>query len=235
MKIAICDDDKIFRQKIKEILIAYRNNNRFEINIYEFESGNQFLEAEHIFDMVFLDYQMPGLDGMETARKLRKKNNICNIIFITNYPEFVLESFMVQPFRFIVKPLEESKILEAMDSYIKQQNLFYPICVIEDGELKTICSQDIMYLQGDGKYCWIYTTKDIFHSSKTLTQIHALLPPHCFFRVHKSYVVNMFSINSIKGNIITLNNGEHITIGRVHISNFKKAYSSFLKNNYVRL
>ena len=178
---------------------------------------------------------MPGLDGLETARQLRKENHICSIIFVTSYPEFVLESFSVQPFRFMVKPIQEKLIAEAMNSYVKLQKLFYPISIIVDGELITIATQDITYLEGDGKYCWIYTEDKTYHSSKTLTGIHSLLPPYCFFRVHKSFVVNMFCIVSIKENIITLNSGERIVVGRSNLSEFKKVYRDFLNKNFVRI
>lgn len=235
MRVAICDDDKIFRQTLREILRKYKTKYRFEINICEYETGNALLESGRVFDVVFLDYKMPGLDGMETARRLRKGNHICSIIFVTNYPEFVLESFAVQPFRFMVKPVEESLVEEAMNAYVQLQKLFYPISVLTDGELKTIAAQDITHLEGDGKYCWIYTEQETYHSSKTLMEIHKALPPHVFFRVHKSFVVNLFCISTIKDNLVILNSGEQLPISRTRLAGFKKAYRDFLKHNFVRI
>ncbi len=235
MQIAICDDDKVFRQTIREVLLKYKAEYRFEINIYEYESGNSLLESNRVFDIIFLDYKMPGLDGMETARRLRKDNHICSIIFVTNYPEFVLESFAVQPFRFMVKPIQENLIEEAMNAYVQLQKLFFPISIVMDGEIKTIASQDITYLEGDGKYGWIYTENETYHSSKTLMEIHKVLPPYSFFRVHKSFVINMFCINTIKENLVILNSGEQIPISRARLAGFKKAYRDFLKHNFVRI
>ena len=235
MQVAICDDDDIFRRKLKDILIEYKAEKRICIDISEFESGEDFLADSTVWDVVFMDYQMNGLDGLETARKLRNKNPICSIIFITAYPEFIFESFEVQPFRFMLKPLENRKIYDALNSYIKQQKLLYPLIVVENGEQKTVNSQDILYLEGDGKYCLVRTANDIIHSSKTIAQVYKLLPEHCFYRVHKSYVVNMYCIDSLKNNIITLNNGEIAVVGRNHIAEFKKVYMNFVKNYYVRL
>lgn len=235
MQVAICDDDGIFRRKLKDILIEYKAEKRICIDISEFESGEEFLADSTVWDIVFMDYQMNGLDGLETARKLKNKNPICSIIFITAYPEFIFESFEVQPFRFMLKPLENRKIYDALNSYIKQQKLLYPLIVIENGEQKTVNSQDILYLEGDGKYCIVRTANDTIHSSKTIAQVYKLLPEHCFYRVHKSYVVNMYCIDSLKNNIITLNNGEIAVVGRNHIAEFKKVYMNFVKNYYVRL
>lgn len=234
MEVAICDDEKIFRDKIKQMLIKYKTEKRICIDIYEFECGEDLLASNLIFDVVFMDYQMAGMNGLDAARALRNRNSICSIIFVTAYPEFILESFEVQPFRFMVKPLSEEKIYEALDNYIKQQKLLYPLVIIDNGEQKSIKAQDIIYLEGDGKYCLVRTNTETVHSSKTLAQVASLLPTHCFYRIHKSYVINMYFISSVNGNTVTFTNGELATIGRNHISEFKRVYMNFVKNYYVR-
>lgn len=235
MQLAICDDESFFRDKLKKLLIEYKTRKRIHMDIFEYESGEELLSSEKIFDIVFMDYQMTGINGLETARLLRLKNTICNIIFVTSFPEFILDSFEVQPFRFMLKPLQSEKIYEAIDSYIKQQKLLYPLIVIENGIQKTVNAQDIIYLEGDGKYCIVRTTMETIHCSKTIAQVYSLLPEHCFYRIHKSYVVNMYCIASFDKNIITLNNGESAIVGRNHIAEFKKVYMSFVKNYYVRI
>lgn len=198
MQVAICDDERIFREELKEILIQYKTEKRLHIDIFEYENGQELLASENVFDMVFMDYQMPKLNGLEAARILRTKNSICSIIFITSYPEFILDSFEVQPFRFMVKPIKNEKIYEVIGSYIKQQKLLYPLIVIENGEQKSVNAQDIIYIEGDGKYCIIRTNKETIHSSKTISHVHKLLPEYCFYRIHKSYVINMYCVSSLK-------------------------------------
>lgn len=235
MEVAICDDEKIFRQEIKEMLIRYKTEKRICIDIYEFESGEALLSSDLVFDVVFMDYQMAGMNGLDAARALRTKNSICSIIFVTAFPEFILESFEVQPFRFMIKPIQEDKVYDALDNYIKQQKLLYPLVIIDNGEQKSIKAQDIIYLEGDGKYCLVRTNTETVHSSKTLAQVASLLPIHCFYRIHKSYVINMYFIASVNGNTVTFTNGELATIGRNHIAEFKKVYMNFVKNYYVRM
>lgn len=234
MQIAICDDDKKFRDDIIEILIEYKREKRLHIDIFEFDSGDALLASDLVYDMVFIDYQMPGIDGLEAAKKLRLKNCICSIIFITSYPQFVFDSFEVQPFRFFVKPLEKNKLISAMDCYLKQQQLLNPIIIIENGEQMTVNSKNILYLEGNGKNCIVRTTDHVFKSSKTISRIFELLPRHCFYRIHKSYAVNMYCISSVNGNEVVMINGEKAIISRNNIANFKKAYRNFVKNYYVQ-
>lgn len=235
MQIAICDDEKEFRNELKNLLLEYKKEKRIQIDIYEFDNGKSLIDSNKIFDIIFIDFQMPGINGLETAKNLRLKNCICSIIFITSFPQFVFDSFEVQPFRFFIKPLDANKLKSAMDSYLKQQKLLNPIIIIENGEQKTINSENILYLEGDGKYCLIRTTDNIFKSSKTISKVQELLPKHCFYRIHKSYVVNMYCISSIIGNEVVLINGEKARIGRNHITEFKTVYRDFVKNFYVKV
>lgn len=235
MVVAICDDDSLFRTELKTLIIEYKQSKRIAVDVYEFENGNDLLESKDIFDIIFIDYQMPGLDGLETARELRKRNYICSIIFITSYPQFILDSFEVQPFRFFIKPMKNNKILSAMDSYLMQQKLLNPILIVEEGTQYRIKTEDIIYLEAIGKNCLIRTREHTYKSSKTLSKIEEVLPTHCFYRIHKSYIVNMYCIDSISKNEILMINGEKTIISRTMLSTFKKTYSNFIKNFYLKV
>lgn len=234
MQVAICDDQKVFRDQIKQIISAYKRIHRSHIDVYEFEKGEDLLTSDKVFDLVFLDHQMPGLNGIDTAQKLRLVNPICSIIFVTSFPEHcILDAFTVQTFRFLVKPIEENKVIETLESYVKQQKLLKPLVVWVDSEMITINPQDIVYLEADGKYCWVRTTTNTYHSSKTLSQITEMLPIHCFYRVHHSFCVNMYYIFRIDGCEITLINGEKSLISRPNRATFIKAYHQFIQDYYV--
>ena len=235
MLVAICDDDSIFCNSLRGVLLEYKVQHRLHIDIYEYATGEALLNSGKSFDMIFLDYQMPGLDGMAVARALRRRNIACSIVFVTSYPQFILESFEVQPYRFFVKPLQQEQVTSLMNTFIAHQKLLAPIVVINDSEQKIVSAKDILYLEGDGKYCIIRTATGTYNSSKTLAQAHALLPQHCFYRCHKSYVVNLYSVSSFERGIVTLVNGEIAQIGRNKMAEFKRVYMQFVKDYFVKV
>ena len=235
MRIAICDDEALFRNELKEIIVRYKSKRNLHMDVYLFENGTDLLADTRPYDMIFLDYQMPGPDGMEVARQLRSRNCTCNIVFVTAYPSFVYESFEVQPYRFFVKPITQADIDELLTAFISQQRKLAPLIVINEGERSVVQAKDVLYLEGAGKYCTVRTNTETYSSSKTLSQVHELLPQHCFYRSHKSYVVNLYSVQSLENSTITLINGEAVQIGRNKVAEFKRVYKQFVKEYYLTI
>lgn len=235
MLIAICDDEETFRKTLVSNIISYKTSRHLHIDIEEFSSGPELLASKQKFDMIFLDYLMPTLNGMTVARALRQRNITCCIVFITSYPQFVYESFEVTPFRFYTKPFNLEQLTSLLNSFIKQIKLLSPIIVINEGEQQVISPKDILYLEGNGKYCIIRVTNKTYYSSKTLAQVHALLPQHCFYRTHKSFVINLYSVSSFDKKSVMLINGELAKIGQGKFSKFKSIYKQFIHDYYIKV
>ena len=115
MKIAICDDDKKLRKDLRHLIEVQLDFMAFAYEIEEYESGNCILEHmdKNEPDILFLDIEMPGMGGMDTAKVLRKFDKKVLIIFVTAYPDYVFQGYEVHAFHYILKPYKKEKIKEA--------------------------------------------------------------------------------------------------------------------------
>jgi len=100
VRVAVCDDEDCSRCVTKEAIDSYSNLHRLEIAVCEFASGEDLLQSSLKYNVIFLDYKMGGINGLETAKFMRQNNVDSTIIFLTSYPDFVYESFDVSTFRF---------------------------------------------------------------------------------------------------------------------------------------
>ena len=149
-KIAICDDDKRYRKTIREIIEHENSLPENEIRFYEYESGNELLKHTDILhELVFIDIRMPGLDGNQTALKLRNYNKDAVLIFYSSYFEPTVDSINFgQPFRYIMKDLHDTSLrreIAAIMTEVKRRFLNdYAVTVTSAGKIIRIHVENIL-------------------------------------------------------------------------------------------
>ena len=230
---ALCDDDKYIIEELKKLLLTYAKENRIIIDIEEFESGEKLLNSENNYDIIVLDFQLGSTDGLTVAKELRKRNVLSCIIFLTSYPHFMIDAFEVNTFRFLLKPIDKSKFFKAIDDYVKIVDANYPITLIQNKELKKINSNEICFIEADGKYSNIHLNTKVMHCSKTLSGVTNLLPKYCFVRTHRSFVVNLHYVKSYSSDTVYLSNGEAAYLSKNYQKSFRTSYMNFLEKNYL--
>lgn len=157
-KIAICDDDKRYRKTIREIVEHENSLHENEIRFYEYESGNELLKHTDILhELVFIDIRMPGLDGNQTALKLRNYNKDAVLIFCSSYFEPTVDSINFgQPFRYIMKDLHDTSLrreIAAIMTEVKRRFLNdYAVTVTSAGKIIRIHVENILYVSRAKKY-----------------------------------------------------------------------------------
>lgn len=228
--IAICDDEPTLCNSLKNHLYDYFNHHNIDAVIETYLNGESLVCSNLKFDLVFLDYQMPGIDGLQTAKLLRKQNNFCTILFLTNYPEIVFDTFEYNTFRFLIKPINIEKLTEALDSFRQKLDFYYPITLSCDGETYKINTKDIIYIEADGKNSIIRLTDHSFYYHKTMGSVLSVLPKNCFYKTHRAFVVNFAYIDKYNKETIRFTNGEYAKISRNTFVSFKKALSSYLRD-----
>ncbi|HPY84462.1 LytTR family DNA-binding domain-containing protein [Ruminococcus sp. XPD3002] len=229
MKIAICDDEQIFRDTLYKKLVKY--NKTFEIK--EFRTGRELIDSRIKFDIIFLDIEMPELNGMDTAKKLRKLSVGSIIIFLTSHIECIQDAFKVKAFRFLSKPVQEDALNEALEEAEKEIVGQEKIVINQKGKIFELSVPDVMYFEAFGDGTYVYDNKDnVYECTVALKEWDKRLEGMPFFKIHKSYIVSMMYVSSINNNVLRLEGvDQDFTISRRNITPFKDAYMDFVKNN----
>ena len=232
MRIAVCDDERYFRDLITEkINEIYKDD--IDMVIRTFEDGFDFLKNyyENIdaYDMIFLDIEMENINGIDTAKEIRKLNKDVNIVFLTGHDEFAKDGYEVNAFRYLSKPIQEDKLIEAIESIKKKSDSVKKILLSSKGEEILIKIKEIIYMEAQNKDIYIHTIHNIYNEKNNLTHYEEILKNYGFFRVHRSYLINLDFVKSFTSKEIVLDNEEKIYLSRLKYKTFKEHLYAYIK------
>jgi len=233
MQVAICDDEGLFRDELRKILYEYSNERRLEFAIDEFSSGEDLLKSPRTYRIILLDYMMDGINGLETARALRERNDGCIIIFLTSYTHFVYDSFEVEAFRFIKKPLDVSKLDKALGDYFTLHGNSYPLLLKSNRDTVCVKTEEIVYLEADNKKCFIHLKDRTLPCARTMAAVARELPKSIFCKVNKAFIVNFNFISKYDNVNIYLKTTAEVPVSRKYFTKFKAAYRVYVKGRVV--
>ena len=231
MNIAVVDDEKVIMGQISGLVRKQMPDCYLE----SYATGEGLLEAVKRFDIVFLDIQMDGMDGIETARSLRKKQDDIVLIFVTGNREYVFDALDLYAFHYLLKPVDENKFREVLERaagevekkkekrglFIKKRNLM-------------LDQADILYIESRAKKVEIHTdgSKDIIEIYATMEELEGQLGED-FYRCHRAYIVNMAHITEYDNDSITITNGDKIYLTKKKYGDFVKTYMWYLQNGGI--
>ena len=218
LDIAICDDDNRFSCRLEEILYGMGKTYGLKFDIDICRDGNSLVknvEDGKRYDMICLDIQMEGLDGVETARQIRRLDRIVELIYVTSYDSYMKEVFEVTPSGFIVKPLDQKEFETVFCRILKTvigQDAYYRFRYNKE-EYKLLI-RDIRYFTSDLRKTYIVTDSGYFTEYRKLNDIGRILEQgnSMFVRIHKSYLVNYRHIVRFSYDTVTLSNGEELPV-----------------------
>ncbi|WP_282918735.1 LytR/AlgR family response regulator transcription factor [Porphyromonas macacae] len=233
MKCIIIDDEPIAREGV-EVLIKKIPQLRLVGSFDSAESASEHLKMNDV-DLIFLDIEMPEINGLEFARTI-PKNTL--VIFTTAYSEYALDSYEVDAVDYLVKPIEAERFQKAVDKAIAYHALLTDAESEEientDGDFIFVKSErryfkvhykDIQFIEGLKDYVIIQTDNKRIITKMYLRTIFDLLPSKMFFRINKSYIVNLSRIDSFDNNDVFI--GDHeIGIGNTYRDEFYKIFMS---------
>lgn len=229
MKIAICDDEKQIVEDYSKIISDYLYAKNIVCNVDKFTTGRDFLLCSNDYDLVFLDYDLPDINGMEIARRIRENGDKIIIVFLTAYAEHVYESFHVDTFRYLIKPVSNESIYEAVDKFVDIYNHNRKIVVPVGTTNYSIDVDEIIYIEAAKKRTKVKTTANEYDAGKSISTFQTELANPQFFRTHRGYIVNMRYISTFDKNTITLTNGEVVLLSSKCRDEFNRSYMNYLK------
>ena len=226
LKIAICDDEAIICDEITRLL--NKINPDYETNI--FYSGQQLMDSGQIFDLIFLDIDMPELNGMDTAKMLRENNNEVFIIFLTSHIEFVHEAFKVRAFRFLNKPIQQVDFFEAVTEAEKELVNNKKIAVDIKHGTKLVNIKDIVCIEAFGDGTYIYTVSDVLESNKSLKYWLKNISTEYFCQVHRAFIIAFRHIDGIgKEEVKMCHMKMSVPVSRRNKKDFHERFLSYVK------
>lgn len=217
LKIAICDDDALQREYLRELLATWAKRNRHLVTVKTYSGAKPFLfdyDGGQDFDILLLDIEMPEINGIEIAKQVRAENSAVQIIFVTGYYQYFSDGFDVSALHYLLKPIDGAKLYPVLDKAV--DNLSYRqrsvLISTPDGEHK-VSLADICFAEAENVYVNVHTTRGTYRTRMTLSRFSEQLDD-TFFKVHRSYTVSLKYIKKITRNEVTMTGGETVPLSR---------------------
>lgn len=224
MRIAVCDDEKPFRKELKRLIDDYFVGVPIEYITDEYPSGEDFIKSKLNYDLIFMDYQMKTINGLDTAAKIRRNNeNVC-IVFVTSFPSVAIDAYEVSAFRFLVKPVEKGKFAKAMADYLEILRSNKVLQIKSDAKTYNVNVKEIICIEAKNKGAVVSLKDKSYAVTDSFSHIEEQLPADMFFKTHRAFSVNLLCVDSFTKNEITLSNGQKALLSRNKADEFNKAH-----------
>ena len=227
--IAIVDDDARDAALLKSYVDAYFTRNGVAAMIHVFSDGLEYIRSSETHDIVFLDIQMPKLDGLETARLLRRIGRESILIFVTQMAQFAIKGYEVDALDFIVKPATAASVDyvlgKAMRRLAAGTSALFSLKTAEG--TVSLSANDIQYVEVFDHNLVYHTTRGEFSARGRLSDLVQKLDPERFVLCNRSFIVNLRYVSHVTADHLTVDKTQ-ISISKSHRKELMKRFSSFL-------
>ena len=228
MRIAVCEDNNIVAAFMEDYIASMDAENiEYEI----FTSGDDlidYMEQENVtFNILFMDIEMPGRNGIETSAYVREKDKNALIIFITDHKEYVYEVFDVLPFRFLIKPVTREALNLVMKKAFEHFNLTKQVFFFKQNKTQLqVAFDEIIYFEGNLRKVRLVTTGGEYDFYGKISEVVKKLDGNLFLQIHNSYIVNMDQIRKISESVVLLKSGITLPIS--------KKYREYVRQKHIQ-
>lgn len=230
MNIAICDDETEYANDIRVHLNQYSSEHGLTFDIYDFNSGEEILASNTVFDIAFLDIEMDGINGIEVGRELQKANPDLVLIYVTAYNHYLDDALDLGITRFFDKPIDSQRFYEGMDKAISKIDNTELQFYLKDSNkgVVTVRSKDIIFVEIIGRKTKIHTKSHEYLSKDGIKIWKARLNKSYFEIPHNSYIINTNFITYYCKDYIMLDYKYNIPIAFSKRSEFKRKFMKLM-------
>ena len=232
IQIAIVEDNELDMQKLQHCLEKYASENKLNFSITGFSNGMEFItNYKAVYDIVFMDIEMPLIDGMSAARRLREVDQATLLIFITNLTQYAIMGYEVDAMDYILKPVRYSQFS------LKMRKIIQRCLPKRDKKIRIstrsgdmLFPQDtILYIESQGHTITYFTENGPFVGYGTLKAVEPQLNPNRFFRCNSGTIINLAYVTRFSGSEVYLQD-KVFTLSRTRKKEFMNSMGEYHLN-----
>ena len=228
MRIAICDDEQQFLRDFR--CITDRLYRSLDMLTDCFSSGSALLKQFRLraYDLVFLDIEMPEMNGITLAEELRELSEEVSIVFLTGHVEYAIKGYEVNALRYLTKPADEQKIRAVIDHVLqKMENEKQLWIKTDEGDMR-LRLKEILFIESQNQNVVINTASDSYSVRGNMSDYEERLTPEGFFRIHRGYLVALSKVQRISGKELVMEDGTVLPVSRSKEAKLREALFSFV-------
>ncbi len=233
MRVAIIEDERVHRDLLVSFIEEWGSGKRIEIE--EFGSAEEFLfcfEGDNDFDVLFIDIQMSGMNGIELSRRVREKDRKIVIVFTTGISDYLQEGYEVEALNYLLKPLSKEKVFECLRKVEERHEIERFVLVHTDDETVRMNIEDINFIEARAHKSIVGKTNDeILEVKESIAEMEKLLVGEGFIKCHRSYLCRIGSIYKIDKTDIYFDNGSRIPVSRRMYPLVNKEFINYFRRN----
>jgi DNA-binding LytR/AlgR family response regulator len=230
LRIAICDDSEKDANSLKHFCEA--SNDIEKLSITVFNNGLDLLKShsQNRFDILFLDVDMPEIDGISIGKEIRKTDHSSIIIFVTAYPEYAIVGYECEAFFYLLKPASLSKIESVLKRAISKIGLAHKTHAIKiQNRTVALPITDIYYVECCRRHIIYHTEAGEYTTTEKLSSVYESLSKYGFYQVHQGYIVNFAKVKDFDGYTVVLKNNDKVLISVRKKKEVLLAYSRYIE------
>lgn len=233
MKIAVLDDEEIFREDLREKILVLFASMELDITVDCYSSATGLIPFADEYQLIFVDYRLADCTGIDFASVVREKNNAVGLVFVSNYPEYVFDTFKVNAYRFLRKPIDPEELEETVMSFINESDKNEKVVLlnyVSEGR-KFTDAGTIMYVESSGKHSFVTfgdgTEREVVSGFSETVRVLSMPYAECSSR---GVFVCFPHVDVYKKTDIIMKNGRKFSVSRNCRTQFESKWINYLKN-----